>query len=145
MLIGEFKHSIDSKGRITMPSKFREDLAEGFVMTKGLDNCLFVYPRSEWIKIEEKLKSLPLTNKNARSFVRIFFSGATDASIDKQGRVLIPQNLRNYALIEIDKEAVIIGVSTRAEIWSSASWDDYNNEEGLSYEEMAEQMAELGI
>ena len=145
MLIGEFKHSIDSKGRITIPSKFREDLSDGFVMTKGLDNCLFVYPRSEWIKIEEKLKSLPMTNKNVRSFVRTFFSGATDANIDKQGRVLIPQNLRSHALIEIDKEAVIIGVSTRAEIWSSASWDDYNNEEGLSYEEMAEQMAELGI
>ena len=145
MLIGEFKHSIDSKGRITIPSKFREDLSDGFVMTKGLDNCLFVYPRSEWIKIEEELKSLPLANKNVGSFVRTFFSGATDANIDKQGRVLIPQNLRSHALIEIDKEAVIIGVSTRAEIWSSSSWDYYNNEEGLSYEEMAEQMAELGI
>lgn len=145
MLIGEFRHSIDPKGRITIPSKFRDELDEGFVMTKGLDNCLFLYPLCEWEKIESKLKSLPITNKNVRSFVRTFFSGATDANIDKQGRVLIPQNLREHALIEIDKEAVIIGVSTRIEIWSHKNWEDYNEDEGLSYEEMAEKMAELGI
>ncbi len=143
MLIGEFTHSIDPKGRITIPSKFREELSEGFVITKGLDNCLFLYPLEEWDKIETKLKNLPMTNKNVRSFVRTFFSGAEDTNIDKQGRVLLPQNLREHALI--DKEAVIIGVSTRVEIWSKSSWDDYNLNEGLSYEEMAEKMAELGI
>ena len=143
MLIGEFTHSIDPKGRITIPSKFREELSEGFVITKGLDNCLFLYPLEEWDKIETKLKNLPMTNKNVRSFVRTFFSGAEDMNIDKQGRVLLPQNLREHALIE--KEAVIIGVSTRVEIWSKSSWDDYNLNEGLSYEEMAEKMAELGI
>ena len=143
MLIGEFTHSIDPKGRITIPSKFREELSEGFVITKGFDNCLFLYPLAEWDKIETKLKNLPMTNKNVRSFVRTFFSGAEDTNIDKQGRVLLPQNLREHALIE--KEAVIIGVSTRVEIWSKSSWDDYNLNEGLSYEEMAEKMAELGI
>lgn len=145
MLIGEYKHSIDPKGRITIPSRFRPELDTGFVITKGLDNCLFLYPLVEWEKIDAKLKTLPLTNKTVRSFVRTFFSGAIDSNIDKQGRVLIPQNLRDHAQIEIDKEAVIIGVSNRVEIWSIENWEDYNQDEGLSYEEMAEKMVELGI
>ena len=145
MLIGEYVHSMDAKGRITIPSKFRNDLSNGFVLTKGLDKCLFLYPMEEWNKIESKLKELPITNKNVRSFVRTFFSGATDSAIDKQGRVLTPQNLREHALIETDKEAVIVGLSNRVEIWSQQIWNDYNVDEGLSYEEMAEKMAELGI
>ena len=145
MLIGEYRHTIDPKGRITIPSKFRNDLSEGFVLTKGLDQCLFLYPIDEWTKIESKLKELPMTNRNVRSFIRTFFSGATDSNIDKQGRVLIPQNLREHAQIEIDKEAVIVGLSNRVDIWSQQLWDAYNVDEGLSYEEMAEKMAELGI
>ncbi|RVU54847.1 division/cell wall cluster transcriptional repressor MraZ [Anaerosphaera multitolerans] len=143
MLIGEYRHSLDSKGRMIIPAKFRDELGEEFVMTKGLDNCLFVYPKDEWIKIENKLKNLPMTNKAVRSFVRTFFSGAVDQSLDKQGRVLIPQNLREHS--QINKEAVVIGVSTRVEIWSTENWDSYNDDEGLSYEEMAEKMTELGI
>lgn len=145
MLIGEYKHGIDNKGRVTIPSKFRDDLTEGFVITKGLDRCLFLYPMEEWTKIEKRLKTLPMTNKTVRSFVRTFFSGATDASIDKQGRVLIPQNLRDHALIKNNEEAVIIGLSDRVEIWNSGLWEAYNIDEGLSYEEMAEKMAELGL
>lgn len=142
MLIGEYYHSLDPKGRVTIPSKFIEDLNE-FVMTKGLDECLFLYPNSEWEKIENKLKELPMTNKAVRSFVRTFFSGACDCAIDKQGRVLIPQNLRDYA--NIKDSSVIVGLSNRAEIWSQENWEKYNSEEGLTYEELAEKMSELGI
>ena len=142
MLIGEFRHNLDPKGRITIPSKFREDLSV-FVMTKGLDDCLFLYPKDQWEKIENKLKELPMTNKAVRSFVRTFFSGAVDCVLDKQGRVLIAENLREYANLE-DK-CVIIGLSNRAEVWSEEKWNRYNEEEALSYEELAEKMSELGI
>ena len=143
MLIGEFRHSIDSKGRLIVPSKFREDLSGQFVITKGLDKCLFVYPYEEWSKITNKIKELPTTSSPVRSFVRTFFSGAIDEVLDKQGRVTLPQNLRDHA--NIDKEAVVIGLNTRVEIWSLENWEKYQAEEALSYEEMAEQLAELGI
>lgn len=143
MFIGEYQHSLDSKGRIIIPSKFRAELGEGFVMTKGLDNCLFVYPKAEWSILEEKLKKLPLTNRDARAFVRFFFSGASECELDKQGRVLIPPNLRDHSKLE--KEVVIIGVATRIEIWSKEEWDMYNNDDSLSYDNIAEKMAELGI
>ena len=100
MFIGEYQHTIDNKGRIIMPSKFREDLGLNFIMTKGLDNCLFVYPNEEWQVLEEKLRTLPLTNRDARAFVRFFFSGATECILDKQGRVLIPSNLREHAKLD---------------------------------------------
>ncbi|WP_313757213.1 division/cell wall cluster transcriptional repressor MraZ [Tissierella sp.] len=143
MFIGEYQHTLDTKGRIIIPSKFREELGEEFVMTKGLDNCLFVYPKEEWIILEEKLKTLPLTNRDARAFIRFFFAGASEGSLDKQGRVLIPANLREHS--KLDKEAVVIGVSTRMEIWSKEEWDAYNNDDNLSYDSIAEKMAELGI
>ncbi len=143
MFLGEFNHSLDPKGRVIIPSKFREALGEEFIITKGLDNCLFVFPKEEWKVLEAKLKDLPLTLKDARAFVRFFFSGATEASLDKQGRVLIPQNLRDHC--RLDKDAVIIGVPNRIEIWSSDLWDEYTNDENLSYESIAEHMAELGI
>ncbi len=143
MFIGEHQHSLDEKGRIIIPSKFRADLGLEFVMTKGLDNCLFLYPKNEWEILEEKLKKLPLTSKDARAFVRFFFSGASESTLDKQGRVLIPGNLREHS--RLDKDAVIIGVSTRIEIWSKDHWDNYIDEDNLSYESIAESMAELGI
>lgn len=143
MFIGEYQHTLDNKGRIIIPSKLREQLGETFVMTKGLDNCLFVYPKSEWAILEEKLKTLPLTNKDARAFIRFFFAGASECGLDKQGRALIPSNLREHSKLE--KDVVIIGVSTRIEIWSKEEWIDYNNDENLSYENIAETMAELGI
>ena len=143
MFIGEYQHTLDSKGRVIIPSRFRESLGDGFVMTKGLDNCLFLYPRSEWSILEEKLKALPLTNRDARAFIRFFFSGAAECTIDKQGRVLIPSNLREHSRLE--KDVVVIGVSTRMEIWSKEEWDSYNNDDNLSYDNIAEKMAELGI
>lgn len=143
MFIGEYQHTIDKKGRIIMPSKFREDLGSDFIMTKGLDNCLFVYSNSEWEVLEGKLRSLPLTNKDARAFVRFFFAGATECTLDKQGRILIPNNLREHA--KLTKDAVIIGVAARIEIWSKEEWISYNNDDSLSYDSIAEKMAELGI
>ena len=143
MFIGEYQHTLDIKGRVIIPSRFREDLGDGFVITKGLDNCLFLYPRNEWSILEEKLKTLPLTNRDARAFIRFFFSGATECIIDKQGRVLIPANLREHSKLE--KDVVVIGVSNRMEIWSKEEWDAYNNDDNLSYDNIAEKMAELGI
>ena len=129
MLIGEYEHSLDLKGRITMPAKIREDIGEKFIVTKGLDGSLFGFSLNEWKNFEEKLKSLPLTNKIARDFVRFFLSGATECDIDKQGRFLIPSNLRDYA--ELEKEVIIIGVGTRIEIWNKNKWNNYNNDDNI--------------
>ena len=143
MLIGEYEHSLDVKGRLIMPSKLREDMGEKFIITKGLDGCLFVFSQNEWLKFEEKLKTLPLTNKNARDFVRFFLSGATECEVDKQGRFLIASNLREYANME--KDVVIIGVGTRLEIWNKDKWKNYNSDENISADEIAENMTMLGI
>ncbi|WP_373898342.1 division/cell wall cluster transcriptional repressor MraZ [Haloimpatiens sp. FM7315] len=142
MFMGEYQHAIDSKNRMIIPSKFRENLGNTFVLTKGLDGCLYCYPMDEWTRLEIKLKELPLTNKNARAFVRFFFSGANEVSLDKQGRTLIPQSLCEYA--NIIKEIVSIGVATRIEIWSKEKWEEYNNS-NVDFDSIAEQMSELGI
>jgi len=142
LFIGEYQHTIDSKGRVIMPAKFREDLGDRFIVTKGLDNCLFVYPQKEWLSFEQKLRSLPLTSREARAFTRFFFSGAVECELDKQGRILIPANLREYA--NLDKDLVIVGVLSRVEIWSRDRWDAYN-EENMDHNSIAEKMAELGI
>ena len=143
MLIGEYEHSLDVKGRLIMPAKLREDIGEKFIITKGLDGCLFVFSQTEWSNFEEKLKTLPLTNKNARDFVRFFLSGAIECEIDKQGRFLIASNLREYANME--KDVVIIGVGTRLEIWNRDKWKSYNSDENISADEIAENMTMLGI
>lgn len=143
MFIGEYQHTMDPKGRLIVPAKFREGLGESFVVTKGLDSCLFVYPIEEWQQFEAKLKTLPMTNKDARKFVRFFLAGARECEIDKQGRVLIASNLREHALIE--KDVVLIGVSNRVEIWSKESWNAYNNVDEFDPNELAEAMVELGI
>ncbi|NLU35463.1 MAG: division/cell wall cluster transcriptional repressor MraZ [Clostridiales bacterium] len=143
MFIGEYQHTIDSKGRVFMPAKFREKLGEKFVVTKGLDNCLFVYPNEEWQSLESKLRTLPLTSREARAFIRFFFAGAAECEADKQGRILIPANLREYASLE--KELSIIGVSTRVEIWDRETWEKYNGQSSLDQESIIEKMAELGI
>lgn len=143
MFMGEYQHTIDQKGRIMMPAKIRSQLGERFVLTKGLDSCLFVYPEGEWKVLEDKLKKLPFTNKDARNFSRFFFSGAIEVEFDKQGRVLIPNNLRNHG--KLDKEAVIIGVSTRLEIWDKETWENYNVETQGEYEELAEKMMDFEI
>ena len=141
MLIGEYEHSLDAKGRLIMPSKLRDDMGEKFVITKGLDGCLFGFSQSEWENFETKLKALPLTNKNARDFVRFFLSGAMECELDKQGRFLIPNNLRTAANLE--KDAIIIGVGTRIEIWNKETWEKCD--ENISADEIAENMTMLGI
>lgn len=143
MFLGEYQHSLDAKGRITIPARFREQLGDKFVATKGLDNCIFLYPMEEWETIEEKLRSLPFTRADVRSFARFFFSGASEMEIDRQGRTLIPVNLREYA--SIDRELIIIGVGSRIEIWSATNWGKYTLEAESSYEEIAENMVDLGI
>ena len=141
MLMGEYEHTLDAKGRISMPAKLRKDMGDIFVLTKGLDGCLFAFSKGEWLNFEEKLKSLPLSDKNARNFVRFFLAGATECEIDKQGRFLIPNNLRVAASLE--KEAVIIGVGTRLEIWNKSVWNEKDKE--ISADEIAENMTMLGI
>ncbi|KAE9637007.1 division/cell wall cluster transcriptional repressor MraZ [Defluviitalea raffinosedens] len=143
MFMGEYQHTIDTKGRLIVPAKFREELGDVFVITKGLDNCLFVYPYTEWKIFEDKLKTLPLTSGNARKFVRFFFAGAVECSVDKQGRILIPNNLRVYSGLE--KDVILIGVSNRVEIWSKENWEAYNNDEDFDASVLAENMQDLGI
>ena len=143
MFIGQYEHSVDAKGRLIMPAKLREEIGDKFVVTKGLDGCLFAYSQTEWLAFEEKLKTLPLTNKNARDFTRFFLSGAIECEIDKQGRFLITSNLRDFAGLE--KDVVIIGVNTRIEIWSKEKWTDYSSDDNINVDEIAENMTMLGI
>jgi MraZ protein len=144
LLTGEFNHSIDAKGRLIIPSKFRDILGEDFVITKGLDGCLFLYPNNEWKIFEEKLRTLPLTNKNARTFTRFFLGSAVDGGgLDKQGRVLISSALRTFAGLE--KEVVLVGVLDRVEIWDKAKWDENNAVVEEDMDEIASQMEELGL
>ena len=141
--MGEYNHTVDAKGRMIMPAKFREQLGEQFVVTKGVDGCLYVYSSEEWGRIEEKFREVNLTTKDARKFMRFFFAGAVECEIDKQGRTLIPPMLREHA--GLNKELVIIGVSNRVEIWSQEKWDNYSEAEDLEADELAEKMALLGI
>ena len=141
MLIGAYEHSLDAKGRLIMPAKLRQDMGDKFIVTKGLDGCLFAFSQEEWLNFETKLKALPLSDKNARNFVRFFLSGATECELDKQGRFLIPNNLRNAGNLE--KEVIIIGVGTRLEIWNKSTWEKCD--EDISADEIAENMANLGI
>lgn len=141
MFMGEYNHSIDQKGRLIVPSKFREQLGNEFVVTKGLDGCLFVYSNEEWQRIEDKFREIPLTTKDARKFSRFFFAGAATCEVDKQGRILLPSNLREYAAIE--KEVVSVGVLSRVEIWSKDRWSENGDYDDM--DEIAEHMAELGL
>ncbi len=141
--MGEYQHSIDEKGRLTIPAKFREELGEKFVMTRGLDKCLFVYAMEDWKQLEAKLKTLPFTRSDARAFTRFFFSGATECELDKQGRVNIPGSLRNHA--QLDKDCVILGVSNRVEIWSRTLWETYFEESAESFNELAEKIVDFDL
>ena len=143
MFMGEYKHSIDAKGRIILPADFREELTDNFVITKGLDNCLFLYTDEEWDKLSTKLRQLPLAKAEARAFVRFFFAGARQAECDRQGRFLVPANLRAHA--KLQKDVVLIGISNRIEVWSKAEWDRYNEEITPSVSSIAETLVDLGI
>ena len=140
MFMGEYNHSIDAKGRIIVPAKFREELGDEFVVTLGLDGCLFLYPNAEWEEFVAQLKQLP-GNRQARQLQRYFLAGAVNCEVDKQGRILIPAKLREHAKLE--KEVVFVGVLGKIEIWSKDQWDA-NNDFG-DVESIAENMSELGI
>lgn len=142
MFMGEFYHSLDDKGRLIMPAKLRTGLGEHFVATKGLEGCIFVYPEAEWSLLETNLKNLPFTRGDYRAFSRLFFSGASECEFDKQGRVVIPQNLREHA--KIDKDVAIVGVSNRVEIWSKALWQQYQESSYPAYEALAEKIVDVG-
>jgi len=143
MFLGEYQHTLDDKGRLTVPARFREGLGERFVVTRGLDNCLFAYPHTEWQVLESRLKTLPLTKGDARAFVRFLFSGATECELDRQGRVMLPPTLREHAGLE--KDVVVIGVSTRVEIWSQDRWSRYVEQAEQSFEDIAESLEGLGL
>jgi MraZ protein len=143
MFMGEYQHSLDEKGRVIIPAKFRDTLGSSFVITRGLDNCLFVYPQSEWTLLEQKMKALPFTRSDARAFTRFFFSGAVECELDKQGRVNIPGNLRSYG--KLDKDCVIIGVSNRVEIWGQEHWESYFSHSEDSFNEIAEKIVDFEL
>lgn len=140
MFKGEYNHTIDTKGRLIIPAKFRELLGEEFTITKGLDGCLFIYDNDEWTKFEGNLRALP-PNQKSRTLVRFFSAGAADVEVDKQGRILIPANLREFAGIE--KDVVLAGVASRIEVWSKEKWDAINVYDDV--DDIAEQMADLGL
>lgn len=140
MFRGEFQHALDGKGRVIIPSRLREGLGDRFVITRGFERCIFVYPSSEWVRLEQKLRELTMAKEEPRAFNRLIFSGAMDAEADKQGRVLIPQYLREYAGIE--KEVVIIGAGERVEIWNEAAWRKYFEEMNHNYEQLAEKLGD---
>lgn len=143
MFIGEYEHTVDDKGRVAIPSKFRAKLAEGLVVTRGLDGCLFVYPLADWERLAERIAALPMTQAGARQFQRLMFSGATDCQLDGQGRIVLPGFLRDYAGIE--RDAVVIGVNTRIELWSAGRWAEQRAKVEGEGEFIAEQLSNLGI
>ncbi|PIZ71633.1 MAG: cell division/cell wall cluster transcriptional repressor MraZ [Candidatus Portnoybacteria bacterium CG10_big_fil_rev_8_21_14_0_10_40_22] len=143
MFIGEYSHTIDNKGRLAVPVKFRTKLAEGAVITRGLDNCLFLYPRDEWQKMADKLSNLPISQANTRGFARMMLAGAMDVKIDSQGRVLVPDYLRRFA--NLKKEIIVAGLFNRLEVWDSTAWDKYRTDVETRSQEIAEKMGELGI
>ncbi len=143
MFLGEFSHTLDDKGRLTIPARFRDELAGGLVITRGIDHCLSVYPRQVWDNLAERIAGLTLTQRNARNFSRLMFSGAADFIPDRQGRVLIPQGLRDYA--GLNNEAIIIGLYDKLEIWKPENWTNVKAEVEENPDSIAEQLQELGI
>jgi len=141
MFMSEYNHTIDTKGRLIIPAKFREQLGDEFVVTKGMDGCLFVFTNDDWSVFEAKLTSLPLTSKPARQFARHFLSGAADVELDKQGRILLPASLRTHAKLE--KDVVLVGVGSRIEIWSKAAWDEESDNTDI--DELTLEMDKLGL
>lgn len=143
MLLGEYQHNLDVKGRMAIPAKFRDKLSAGAIITRGIDNCLFVFANTEWEILANKLVALPLAQANSRAFVRLMLSGASDVDLDSQGRILIPDYLRKYAGLK--KETIVAGLYNRVEIWDEAAWNAYKIKTESSSEEIAEKLGELGI
>lgn len=143
MFIGEYNHNLDEKGRLAIPVKFREELKGGAVVTKGLDGCLFLYTISEWKILAEKLSHLPISQANTRAFARLMLAGAMDVSLDKQGRVIVPDYLRKY--VNLSKKVIINGLYNRLEIWDEDTWEEYKKKTEADSKEIAEQLGEIGI
>src|SRR3989344_26058 len=143
MLLGEYKHNLDSKGRLAIPSKFRSKIVSGAIITRGLDRCLFLFDMKEWQSLAQKLVALPLAQANSRAFVRLMLSGASDVQLDNQGRVLVPDYLRNYAGLK--KQAIVAGLYNRIEIWDEEVWKKYKSKTESASDEIAEKLSELGI
>lgn len=143
MLLGEYKHNLDIKGRLAMPVKFRDKMKLGAIITRGLDRCLFAFEAKEWEILSQKIMALPLAQASSRAFVRLMFSGAADLEFDAQGRILIPEPLRKYA--DLKKQVVITGLYNRIEIWDEDEWNKYKSRAELESNEIAEKLGELGI
>lgn len=143
MFIGEYQHNVDQKGRMAVPVKFRKQFGNGAVITRGLDTCLFVFDKDEWEKLAQKLSALPLTQSNSRAFARLMFAGAHDVELDAQGRILVPDHLREYA--GLAKKVVVAGVFNRLEIWDNVKWNEYKNRTEKDSGDIAEKLMELGI
>lgn len=143
MFIGEFQHSIDEKSRLAIPVKFRADLKQGAVVTRGLDNCLFVFTKAEWKKLAERIVNLPLTQSNSRAFARLMLSGAMDVKLDGQGRIIVPEYLQKFA--ELNKKVIVTGLYSRLEIWDEDKWTAYKKQTESNSNDIAEKMGELGI
>lgn len=143
MFIGEHAHSVDEKGRVSIPAKYRDQLSEGVVVTRGLDHCLWLYTKQGWEKIAERLADLPISQQKSRAFARLMLAGAWDAEIDSQGRVVLPEYLRKYA--GLSKHVIIAGLYDRVEIWDEDSWQEYSKKTQEDSNEIAEGMSELGI
>ncbi|MBR5248498.1 MAG: division/cell wall cluster transcriptional repressor MraZ [Lachnospiraceae bacterium] len=139
--MSQYNHTVDTKGRLIIPSKFREILGDEFVVTKGMDGCLFVYANDDWKVFEQKLTSLPITNKDARKFARFFLAGAAPVEVDKQGRILLPAHLREFA--ELDKDVVLVGVGSRIEIWNKDKWEENNVDDDM--DAIGASMESLGL
>lgn len=143
MFIGEYSHNLDDKGRLAVPKKFRADLSKGAVVTRGLDNCLFLYTKKEWQVLAEKLANLPFAQANTRAFARLMLAGAMDVHVDKQGRVILPEYLRTFA--DLKKNVVVAGLYNRLELWDQKKWEEYTNQSEKESSKIAEQMSELGV
>ena len=143
MFIGEYKHNIDDKARLAIPTKFRDELKKGAVVTRGLDNCLFLYTKEEWKKLAGKLSALPFSQANSRAFARLMLAGAMDVKIDKQGRIILPDYLREFS--KIKKKVVVAGLYSRLEIWDEEIWNKYKTETEKQSSKIAEKLGELGV
>ena len=143
MFIGEYSHNLDEKGRLAIPKKFRQDLSKGAVVTRGLDNCLFLYTKSEWKKLADKLATLPFSQANARAFARLMLAGAMDVNIDSQGRIMVPDYLRSFAGLK--KSIIVAGLYNRLELWDQKNWEEYKSRTERESNAIAEQMFELGV
>lgn len=143
MLIGEYKHTLDPKKRLSLPSKWRKELGSTLIVTRGLDNCLFVYPETEWQKITNKISELPLGSADTRSFNRFFLSGAVEVEVDTVGRILVPDFLKDFA--KLDSKVVLAGVHDRVEIWDENRWTEYKTNFEMQADSLAEKLSEIGV